>query len=329
MKNAHQLSIATLVMAGFIATGCSQQQIAGGSDGASQVAGGSQMAGASQAQNAGGASQQMASQSQIQTAPAPKPVVKTVIKYKTKTVIKEVCRAKCAKPPVRKSGHFHPANRCTKSVRHNHKFKNARHTHRYSCSGAKPRSTGSRYTHTHRAIPGCTKSVRHTHKYNSARHSHKYGCRKPVRTVRPPVRPAVRYNKWAHGHAANRCTKSIKHVHKFKNSRHSHRYSCSGAKRVRPQSGHTHRAIPGCTDSYRHNHRMNNKNHSHRYSCRKQGQVRQVPQVHVPNMKPKTPVNVYALQRKLKAKGYYKGPIDGIVGSGTRGALQRFMQNRR
>jgi peptidoglycan hydrolase-like protein with peptidoglycan-binding domain len=41
------------------------------------------------------------------------------------------------------------------------------------------------------------------------------------------------------------------------------------------------------------------------------------------------PVDVYALQRKLKAKGYYKGPIDGIVGSGTRGALQRFMQNRR
>jgi peptidoglycan hydrolase-like protein with peptidoglycan-binding domain len=46
-------------------------------------------------------------------------------------------------------------------------------------------------------------------------------------------------------------------------------------------------------------------------------------------MKPKAPVDVYALQRKLKAKGYYRGPIDGIVGSGTRGALQRFMQNRR
>ena len=93
-----------------------------------------------------------------------------------------------------------------------------------------------------------------------------------------------------------------------------------------------HRAIPGCTDSYRHNHRMNNKNHSHRYSCRKPQRPvvrRPVPQVHVPNMQPKAPVDVYALQRKLKAKGYYKGPIDGIVGSGTRGALQRFMQNRR
>ena len=41
---------------------------------------------------------------------------------------------------------------------------------------------------------------------------------------------------------------------------------------------------------------------------------------------PKPQVDVYALQRKLKAKGYYKGPIDGIVGPGTRSALQRFMK---
>ena len=40
------------------------------------------------------------------------------------------------------------------------------------------------------------------------------------------------------------------------------------------------------------------------------------------------PVDVFALQTKLKAKGYYKGPIDGVVGSGTRAALQQFMQNR-
>jgi peptidoglycan hydrolase-like protein with peptidoglycan-binding domain len=40
----------------------------------------------------------------------------------------------------------------------------------------------------------------------------------------------------------------------------------------------------------------------------------------------KPQVDVYALQRKLKAKGYYKGPIDGVVGPGTRDALQRFMQ---
>jgi hypothetical protein len=73
---------------------------------------------------------------------------------------------------------------------------------------------------------------------------------------------------------------------------------------------------------------MNNKNHTHRYSCKKAVSPT-VSRVYVPKMAPKPPVDVYALQRKLKAKGYYKGPIDGIVGSGTRGALQRFMQNRR
>ncbi len=36
-------------------------------------------------------------------------------------------------------------------------------------------------------------------------------------------------------------------------------------------------------------------------------------------------VDVYALQRKLKAQGYYKGPIDGTVGSDTRAALRKFM----
>ena len=38
-------------------------------------------------------------------------------------------------------------------------------------------------------------------------------------------------------------------------------------------------------------------------------------------------VDIQALQRKLKAKGYYRGPIDGVVGNDTRDALKRF-QNR-
>ena len=45
----------------------------------------------------------------------------------------------------------------------------------------------------------------------------------------------------------------------------------------------------------------------------------------VPAMAPKQTVDVFALQQKLKAKGYYRGPIDGVVGSGTRSALQQFM----
>lgn len=49
----------------------------------------------------------------------------------------------------------------------------------------------------------------------------------------------------------------------------------------------------------------------------------------VPVVRPvaKPQVDVRALQRKLKAKGYYRGAIDGVVGTGTRDALKRF-QNR-
>lgn len=38
-------------------------------------------------------------------------------------------------------------------------------------------------------------------------------------------------------------------------------------------------------------------------------------------------VDVSALQRKLKAKGYYKGAIDGVINTGTRDALKKY-QNR-
>ena len=59
MKIKHQLSIATLVMAGVFATGCSQQSVMG--EACSQVAGGQQVAGGSQV--AGG--QQAAGGSQV------------------------------------------------------------------------------------------------------------------------------------------------------------------------------------------------------------------------------------------------------------------------
>ncbi|MEH6455648.1 MAG: peptidoglycan-binding domain-containing protein [Cocleimonas sp.] len=75
---------------------------------------------------------------------------------------------------------------------------------------------------------------------------------------------------------------------------------------------HSHPAVPSCTNSVTHTHKYNQANHSHKYSCQ--------------GMAPKPQVDVRALQAKLKAKGYYKGPIDGIVGPGTRSALQRFMK---
>jgi len=36
-------------------------------------------------------------------------------------------------------------------------------------------------------------------------------------------------------------------------------------------------------------------------------------------------VDVFTLQEKLKAKGYYRGPINGVVTDETRKALEKFM----
>ena len=45
-----------------------------------------------------------------------------------------------------------------------------------------------------------------------------------------------------------------------------------------------------------------------------------------PAMRPKPAVDVFALQSKLKASGYYAGPIDNVVSASTQEALKRFMQ---
>lgn len=174
---------ATLVL---LLAGCSSQQQAS-NEGASQVASSSQA--------------QQVAEDTCPSCNTPKiePVVTT-------------------KPAVVASGHTHPANRCTKSIRHNHPNGNRSHSHKYSCGGS------------------------------------------------------VRGNKWTHGHPANKCTKSVKHTHKYK-SRHNHKYSCQG----------------------------NGGGNS---------------------------INVQALQRKLKAKGYYKGPISGVINTGTRDALKRYQQRR-
>ena len=77
---------------------------------------------------------------------------------------------------------------------------------------------------------------------------------------------------------------------------------------------HNHPEAPDCAKTRSHSHKYSDANHRHNYSCQGMAAPQQ-PQV-----------DVYALQRKLKAKGYYKGPIDGVVGPGTRDALQRFMK---
>ncbi len=178
---------ATLIL---LLAGCSSQQQVS-NEGASQVASSSQ-------------AQQVAEKDTCPSCNTPKvaPVV-------------------TAKPAVVASGHTHPANRCTKSIRHNHPNGNRSHSHKYSCGSA------------------------------------------------------VRGNKWTHGHPANKCTKSVKHTHKH-SGRHNHKYSCQGKAKSGGNS-----------------------------------------------------INVQALQRKLKAKGYYKGPINGVINTGTRAALQRYQQRRK
>jgi len=139
MKITNQLSIATLVLAGVFATGCSQQQVSGGSQsaGSQQVSGGSQVAGGSQqsaggSQVAGGGSQQAGSQQQVE-APAPVVVAPVAVAPAPAPV--------AAPAPVNRWGHTHPAiPRCTNSIRHTHKYNSANHSHRYSCRAAAPRA---------------------------------------------------------------------------------------------------------------------------------------------------------------------------------------------
>ena len=129
----------------------------------------------------------------------------------------------------------------------------------------------------------------------------------PVRRVvrRQPPRRVVhrrvvrhRANPWLHYHPeAPKCAKTKKHSHKFKRTgaRHHHRYACVKARRMTHRRTYPRRVYP-------------------------RRQVRhQVRHVRPPQ------VDVRALQTKLKAKGYYKGPIDGIVGPKTRSALKRYM----
>ena len=195
MKIKHQLSIATLVMAGVFATGCSQQ-VAGGSQasGGSQVSGGSQQsAGGSQVADdsaAAGGSQQSGSQQQVEDTPVVAPVVKAAPP-------RAVPRPAPRKVAPRAAGncHGHAANARTKSMRHCHPNPTA--SHRYGGQRRAVHRGGNRWTHTHPAVPRCTKSIRHTHKYKNVRHSHKYSCQgmraAPRRAAAPAKQPVDVY----------------------------------------------------------------------------------------------------------------------------------------
>ena len=143
MKMKTQLTLAAVVAAGLMASGCSQQMVA----------------------------QQAATMAPA--AAAPETVVKTVVDCS------KCKKAAPAKP--RPAGHAHPAvPGCTDSVRHNHPTaRGGAHSHKYSCKKAapKPRPAPKRAPkpapkkmapkqvgHVHPAIPGCTDSIRHNHR---------------------------------------------------------------------------------------------------------------------------------------------------------------------
>lgn len=111
MKISNQLSVSSVILAAVISTGCSQQQVVGGSQvsgGSSQMSGGSQVAGGgqmtSQSQIEGGSQQQV--QQPIVVAPIPvyKPVYKPAPApiYKPRPVVRKSTRSSgIGLPPAR------------------------------------------------------------------------------------------------------------------------------------------------------------------------------------------------------------------------------------
>ena len=239
-----------------------------------------------------------------------KPVVKVkeVIKYvERKAPVRR--RAPVRKAPVRKAAsrpgcHWHKSNSMTKSMQHCHKgAKGGNHNHQYGPKRMAPRPAVKRPPPrrvVRRPAPRRIDRNAHRHMINgvSRTHTHPGGNGAHNHNRRAPAAPKKPVNRWCHSHPANSMTKSVQHCHKYNQVRHNHRYAGNTPRVAAPAPAPTTAMKP------------------------------------IPRriMAPKAPaapkVDVFALQRKLKAKGYYRGPIDGVVGSGTRSALQQFMQNR-
>ncbi len=172
------ISLASIMAAGLLASGCSQ----------------------------------MSAQQVAQAAPVatPAPVVKTIVDCSkcARPAARPAPRPRPRPAPRPRSGgggnaHTHPAiPGCTNSVRHNHKFTNRNHRHAYSCKrGAPapvyrpapmpaPAPVPMGNAHTHPAIPGCTNSITHNHPYNNPNHTHRYSCKQNYQA--PPMMPKVK-----------------------------------------------------------------------------------------------------------------------------------------
>ncbi|MGB1254815.1 MAG: hypothetical protein ACPG51_03080 [Thiolinea sp.] len=206
-----QLTLAAVVAAGLMASGCSQQMVA---------------------------QQAVAAQQTVDVDPEPKTIVKTIVDC-----------SKCKKPAApRPSGnmHGHPAiPGCTDSIKHNHRHpQGGRHSHKYGCKkggGMKPAPVVPKPApvvpkpapvpagHVHPAIPGCTDSIRHNHQTAlGGAHKHRYACKRPQ--AQAPRNPD------AHTHPAiPGCTNSVNHVHPNGRRAHTHKYACRSAAPVSQQ----------------------------------------------------------------------------------------------
>ena len=188
--------------------------------------------------------------------------------------------------PPRATGnnHTHPANKCTRSISHNHKG-SAGHTHRYSCQkgrqqttnyfnrnntdiyGRTQRTTPTQNANTHRHPANrCTRSISHTHANGANTHSHRYSCKNNGRQQQTAYTP--RQNGNTHRHPANRCTRSISHTHANGANKHSHRYSCQNNNRGRQQVSQTNRlqhthGKSQCVSAIIHAHKGGDRTHRH------------------------------------------------------------------
>ena len=83
-----------------------------------------------------------------------------------------------------------------------------------------------------------------------------------------------------------------------------------------------------CEENIVHIHRSSNKDHQHRLSGSCQWNIDSKKKYQRLENRPMPKVNVFELQKKLKTKGYYRGPIDGVIGQKTRDALKRFIKSQ-
>ena len=185
--------------------------------------------------------------------------------------------------------HSHPANRCTRSIAHNHAGP-AGHSHRYSCQGQatqqQPRQAVAvrqvvvdNNSHTHPRNQ-YSNAVTHSHASNNRQHSHNYG--RQVQQQRVQVRAVATGN--SHTHPRNQFSNAVTHNHASNDVNHRHNYGRQAQQQrvqvraVATGNSHTHPRNQ-FSNAVTHNHASNDVNHRHNYG--QNGVARQAQQVAV------------------------------------------------